>query len=79
MPLTENGFDRQSFDDILSDLIDSAKLLFGDDIDTTETSVFGKILRLYATDAATNQELAEQVYLTLFGSFTVTLTGSGAR
>lgn len=66
MPLTENGFDRQSFDDILSDLIDSAKLLFGDDIDTTETSVFGKILRLYATDAATNQELAEQVYLSAF-------------
>lgn len=66
MPLTENGFERLTYDDILNTQIDNAKMLFGDDIDTSETSTFGKILRLYCLDAASNQELAEQVYLSAF-------------
>ena len=66
MPLTQNGFDRLTFDDILAIQIDNAKALFGDDIDTSDTSTFGKLLRLYCSDAATNQEIAEQVYLSAF-------------
>lgn len=66
MPLTDNGFDRQTFDEILADQIENAADLFGDNIDTSDQSVFGKILRLWCSDAATNQELAEQVYLSAF-------------
>jgi uncharacterized phage protein gp47/JayE len=66
MPLTNQGFERLSFDDVLNLQIERAKLLFGDDIDTSEQSTFGKILRLYCLDAAENQELAEGVYLSAF-------------
>lgn len=66
MPLTEKGFQRQTFDDILTVQIERAKMLFGEDIDTSDQSVFGKLLRLYCMDAAQNQELAENVYLSAF-------------
>lgn len=66
MPLTDNGFERQTYDDILTTMIERARLLFGEDIDTSENSTFGKILRLYCLDAAENQELAEGVYLSAF-------------
>jgi uncharacterized phage protein gp47/JayE len=68
MPLTEKGFHRQTYDEILLNMIEQAKILFGEDIDTSETSIFGKILRLYCNDTAQNQELAEQVYLSRFPS-----------
>jgi uncharacterized phage protein gp47/JayE len=66
MPLTEKGFQRMTYDEILNLQIDRAKLLFGEDIDTSDQSVFGKILRLYCLDAAENQELAEGVYLSAY-------------
>lgn len=66
MPLTEKGFERLTYDDILTVQIERAKLLFGEDIDTSDQSIFGKILRLYCLDAAENQELAEDVYLSAF-------------
>lgn len=66
MPLTENGFERLTYDDILNLQISNARLLFGDDIDTSDQSTFGKILRLYCLDAAQQEELAEQVYLSAF-------------
>lgn len=66
MPLTDRGFQRLTYDDILNIQIDRAKLLFGDDIDTSEKSVFGKFLRLYCLDAAENQEYTEKVYLSAF-------------
>lgn len=66
MPLTNQGFQRKTYDDILTEQTNRARLLFGDDIDTSEQSVFGKMLRLYCLDAAENQELAEGVYLSMF-------------
>lgn len=66
MPLTENGFNALTFDEILANESAQARLLFGDDIDTSDQSVFGKFLRLYCLDAANNQELAEQVYLSAY-------------
>lgn len=66
MPLTENGFERLTFDEILDTQITKAKELFGDDIDTSDTSTFGKILRLLCLDSADNQELSELVYLSAF-------------
>lgn len=66
MPLTINGFERLNFDDVLNLQIQRAKLLFGEDIDTSEQSTFGKILRLNCLDVAENQELAEGIYLSAF-------------
>jgi len=72
MPLTEKGFERQTYDEILSIQTERAKILFGDDIDTTENSTFGKILRLMCMDAAEHQQTAEKVYL---GAFPNTANG----
>lgn len=66
MPLTEKGFERQTYDEILSIQIERAKILFGDDIDTSENSTFGKLLRLMCMDAAEHQQTAEKVYLGAF-------------
>ena len=66
MPMTEQGFHRLTYDDILNAQIERAKLLFGEDIETSESSTFGKILRLYCLEAAASQELAEGVYLSAF-------------
>lgn len=66
MPLTVNGFERLTYDEILENQIVRAKELFGDDIDTSESSTFGKMLRLFCLDAADNQELSELVYLSAF-------------
>lgn len=66
MPLTTNGFERLTYDEILENQIVRAKELFGDDIDTSESSTFGKMLRLFCLDAADNQELSELVYLSAF-------------
>lgn len=66
MPLTAQGFQRKTYDDILTEQSARARLLFGDDIDVSENSVFGKILRLYCLDASDNQEIAEGVYLSAF-------------
>lgn len=66
MPLTENGFERLTFEEILENQTERAKELFGEDIDTSDNSTFGKILRLFCLDAAENQELSELVYLSAF-------------
>lgn len=66
MPLTAKGFERQTYEEILSIQTERAKILFGDDIDTTENSTFGKILRLMCMDAAEHQQTAEKVYLGAF-------------
>lgn len=66
MAITESGFQRQTYDEILAAQIVRAKQLFGDNIDTSEQSVFGKFLRLYCLDAETNQEIAEGAYLSAF-------------
>lgn len=66
MPLTDKGFERLTYDEILENLTNKAKELFGDDIDTSDGSTLGKILRLFCSDSAENQELAELVYLSAF-------------
>lgn len=66
MPLTENGFERLTFEEILENQTERAQEIFGEDIDTSDNSTFGKILRLFCLDAAENQELSELVYLSAF-------------
>lgn len=62
MGLTEKGFVRRTYDEILNDKIQRAKELFGADIDTSDQSVLGKYLRINAYDQAIASEETEAVY-----------------
>lgn len=62
MGLTENGYQRRTFEDILNDKIRRAKELFGEDIETGDQSVLGKHLRISAYDQAIAEEELEAVY-----------------
>lgn len=66
MPLTEKGYERPNYDDILEAQIDRAKLLFGDDIDTNENTPLGKYIRLNVTDLADVYEILEKIYYSRF-------------
>lgn len=66
MPLTELGFERLSYDDIVSAMEQRAKKLLGEDIDTSELSVLGKFIRIIAHDLAEEYETLENVYYARF-------------
>lgn len=66
MGLTDKGYIRRTYDDILNDKIERAKELFGEDIDTSELSVLGKYLRINAYDQAIAEEEIEAVYYARF-------------
>lgn len=66
MPLTELGFSRPSYDEIVSDMEQRAKEELGENIDTTEQSVLGKFLRIIARDSANVYEDIESGYYARF-------------
>lgn len=66
MGLTEAGFVRRTYDDILNAKIEKAKELFGQDIDTSEQTPLGKYIRINAYDQAIAEEEIEQVYFSWF-------------
>lgn len=66
MGLTEKGFERPTFNDILDAKVEKAKELFGEDIDTSEFSVFGKFIRINAFDLAKAYEDLELIYYARF-------------
>lgn len=66
MPLTDKGYERPTYDDILEAQIDRAKVLFGDDIDTNENTPLGKYIRLNVTDLADVYEILEKIYYARF-------------
>lgn len=66
MGLTDKGFIRRTFDDILNDKIKLAKELYGEDIDTGDQTVLGKFIRMNAYDQAKAEEEIEQVYYARF-------------
>lgn len=68
MPLTETGFERRTFDDILTAKEQKARELFGEDIDTSENTPLGKFLRINAYDQALTEEEAENIYYSIFPS-----------
>lgn len=72
MGLTEKGYIRRSYDDILNDKIQRAKELFGEDIDTSDQTPLGKFLRINAYDQAQAEEEIEAVY---YARFPNTATG----
>lgn len=66
MGLTDKGYVKRSYDDILSDMINRAREMFGEDIDTSDQTIFGKLLRLIAYDQAQYEEEQEAVYYATF-------------
>ncbi len=66
MGLTNKGWQRRTYDEILNDKIQRAKELLGEDIDTSELSALGKYLRINAYDQAIAEEEIEQVYYARF-------------
>lgn len=72
MGLTDNGFVRRTYDDILNAKIQRAKELFGEDIDTSDLTPLGKFIRINAYDQALAEEELEAVY---YARFPNTATG----
>lgn len=66
MGLTELGFERPTYDDLLEAQITRAKELFGEDIDTSDATPLGKYIRLNCTDLADCYEVLENVYYARF-------------
>jgi uncharacterized phage protein gp47/JayE len=60
--LDRNGFKRRRYSDIVDDMTLKTKELFGEDINVTEKSFLGIVIRLVAWIAAILWEVAEQVY-----------------
>lgn len=66
MPLNETGFQRRTFDDIVTAKTERSKELFGEDIETSELTPLGKYNRINAYDQALTEELAEKIYNSIF-------------
>lgn len=66
MVLTEKGFVKPVYDEILSRQIERAKQLFGEDIDTSSTSILGKYIRINVKDLDECYELLEDIYYARF-------------
>jgi len=64
--LTETGFKRPIYSELLSEQITRAKALFGEDIDTSELTVLGKFIRLNVFDISKLYEELELVYYSRF-------------
>lgn len=66
MGLTENGYTRLTYEDIVENKILKAQELFGEDIDTSEQTALGKLIRIDAYDLAKAEETAEMIYYARF-------------
>lgn len=66
MGLTELGYQRRTYEDILNNKIARAKELFGEDIDTSDLTPLGKFIRINAYDQAVLEEEIESVYYARF-------------
>lgn len=64
--LHETGFQRPTYDELLTRQITRAKELFGEDIDTSEQAVLGKYIRLNVEEYAELYEDLERIYYARF-------------
>lgn len=64
--LTETGFYRPTYDDLLEAQESRAKKFFGDDIDTSNLSVLGKYIRINVNDFDLLWQTLESVYYARF-------------
>jgi uncharacterized phage protein gp47/JayE len=67
--LDDKGFHRPTYAELLKEQETRAKELFGDDIDTSETTALGKFIRLSVYDFAKVYEVAEKVYYARFPNY----------
>lgn len=70
--LTDLGYSRPSYNDILADKIDDTKKLFGEDIKTDDTSTIGKYIRIGAYGLA---KAYEDIELSYYSRFISTASG----
>lgn len=66
MPLTDLGFERPTYDDILEQQEARARMLFGETIDTSELTALGKFIRINVADLDTLYQSLEGVYYARF-------------
>lgn len=66
MVLTEKGFKRPTYGELLEAQTERAKQLWGEDIDTSEQSNLGKYIRINVYDLAECYELLEDIYYARF-------------
>lgn len=64
--LSDKGFHRPTYSELLQKQILKAKELFGNDIETAETSALGKFIRLFVYDISKLYEQLENVYYARF-------------
>lgn len=64
--LTELGFRRRTYEEILNAKIAKAKELFGEEINTEGNTALGKYIRINAYDQYDAEELAEKIYYSIF-------------
>ena len=64
--ITDQGFIRPSYDELLQAQIQRAKVLLGGDIDTSEESILGKYLRINVYDLNVCYETLEDLYYASF-------------
>lgn len=64
--LNEFGFTRKTYQDLLEDMEDKSKELFGENVRTSSTSVLGILLRIVAWSLSLAHELLERVYFSSF-------------
>lgn len=66
MALTEQGYHRPTYNEILESKIQTAKELFGEDIETNDQTPLGKFIRIGAYDLAKAYEDLEATYYARF-------------
>lgn len=66
MVLTEKGFKRPTYEDLLDRQVNRVKALFGETMDTSEQSILGKYIRIQVQDLSECYELLEEIYYARF-------------
>ena len=63
--LTDLGYRRRTYEEILNAKIEKARELFGEDINTEGNTALGKYIRINAYDQYNVEELAEKIYYSI--------------
>lgn len=66
MAITETGYHRSTYEEIVAEYTLKAKELFGEDIDVSEQTPLGKIIHMMAYGRAKDHEDAELIYYSRF-------------
>lgn len=64
--LTDKGYQRPTYDELLNKQEERAKQLFGEEIDTSNNSILGKFIRMQVFDLAEVYEDVERIYYARF-------------